>query len=274
MSWRRVNGNRKCMICGKPDWCCYTDDGAHRCMRVDGAPGFTVIKRSDDGGIIYRMAGDVAPPTYRAPKPKPEEADRPAFQEIWARCFSKCTYQMAETLAKALGTGRGSTLSMMGLGWHLEQQVWVFPMYACDMTTILGLRTRDARGNKKAILGSRQGLFGAPTSLEQDQVLVCEGPTDTAAALELGFSAIGRPSCSGATDMLRDALRDKHVVIMSDSDAPGRRGADKLAKAVRATTKSVKIARLPSQDMRTWFREGATREAVDFLISNTRRLSA
>ena len=166
MSWRRVNGNRKCMICGKPDWCSYTDDGAHRCMRVDGCEGFKVIKRCDDGGIIYRLHGDVPPPVYRRPKPEPKEEPRPEFGKIWARCYKKCTYDMAEHLAKKLGLNKGSTLSLMGLGWHPEQEVWVFPMYACDMETVLGLRTRDLRGNKKAILGSQQGLFGMPTSLE------------------------------------------------------------------------------------------------------------
>jgi len=274
VSWRRVNGNRKCMICGKPDWCSYTDDGAHRCMRVDGCEGFKVIKRCDDGGIIYRLHGDVPPPVYRRPKPEPKEEPRPEFGKIWARCYKKCTYDMAEHLAKKLGLNKGSTLSLMGLGWHPEQEVWVFPMYACDMETVLGLRTRDLRGNKKAILGSQQGLFGMPTSLECDMVLVCEGPTDTAAALELGFCAIGRPSCSGAVDMVKLALADKHAVIVSDADTPGRRGADVLAKALTRTSKSVRIVRPPSKDMRAWYREGATHDSLMYLISNTRKLSA
>lgn len=274
--WNRCTKSRPCRICDKPDWCSWTDDGAHRCMRVSAADGFRVVKECEDGGVIFRREGDRGGDRrdYRRapapPKPKP----RPDFSKIWARCYAACDRDMAQGLADELGLKKGETLSLMGLGWHPENECWVFPMYGSDMEQIRGLRTRDKEGNKKALLGSQQGLFGFPTALDFEQVLICEGPTDTAAAIELGLSAIGRPSCNGASEMVRTACTGKHAVIVSDSDEPGRRGADKLATQLRRFAASVKIVRPPSKDMREWYRSGATRASMDFLISNTRPIRA
>jgi hypothetical protein len=58
---------------------------------------------------------------------------------------------------------------------------------------VVGIRLRNERG-KFAVRGSRQGVFvaGVPA---QKTLFVCEGPTDTAAAVDLGLFAVGRPNC-------------------------------------------------------------------------------
>ena len=87
-------------------------------------------------------------------------------------------------------------------------------------------------GKKIAVKGGHDGLF-IPEGIDaRGLVLVCEGPTDTAALLDLGFNAVGRPSCRGGVKLLV-GLVQKHrpsgVVIVSDGDAPGQRGGESLA---------------------------------------------
>jgi 5S rRNA maturation endonuclease (ribonuclease M5) len=273
MTWRRCTRSRMCQVCGKPDWCSYTADGAHRCMRSSVAQGFRVVKVCEDGGTIFRLDGDRIPSPRPRYEPKPVEP-KPDLSAVWARCFAACTRDMADSLAKELGLRDGLTLSLMGLGWHPELESWVFPMYCENLDKVVGLRTRDAEGNKRAVRGSSQGLFGFPGVLDyrnkSEPLLVCEGPTDTAAALEMGFNAIGRPSCSGAAHMIRTLANERSIVIVSDADEPGRRGADDLAAKLRRIASSVKIVKPPAKDIREWYAGGAGKSAMEFLISNAR----
>jgi hypothetical protein len=90
------------------------------------------------------------------------------------------------------------------------------------------------------------------------RLLVCEGPTDTAAALTLGFDAIGRPSCEGSVETLAAWLgrrRYDETVILADNDEPGLRGALKLAAALPCAHR---IAVPPCKDIREWLRQGTT----------------
>ena len=58
---------------------------------------------------------------------------------------------------------------------------------------------------------------------------IVESPTDTAAAIDLGFNVIGSPACVGCEDMIASvASQHGHVTmlaIIADADAPGQRGA-------------------------------------------------
>ena len=90
---------------------------------------------------------------------------------------------------------------------------------------VLGVRLRLPGGEKD--LTSRAGMMGffIPEGIDAGKLLlVCEGPTDTAAILDLGFSAVGRPSCTGGVKLLVELLRTAKpsgVVIVADADAPG-----------------------------------------------------
>lgn len=242
-------------------------------MRVQNARGWRVVKVSDDGGTIYRSDGD----GMRAPQAPPPVPDSPKkkvdLSSVWARCFASCSFDMANDLASELGLRKGVTLSLMGLGWHPDMQCWIFPMYAADFETINGLRTRDASGAKMAVRGSSDGLFGYPGVLDKSrELLVCEGPTDTAVAIELGFQAVGRPSCRGARNIVREIAGDRDVVIVSDSDEPGRRGADDLASKLFRIARSVKIVRPPAKDLREWYSTGIDKGAMQFLINHATAL--
>ena len=100
-----------------------------------------------------------------------------------------------QRLADTLGLSPES-LERLGVGWSAKHDAWTFPMTDAQ-GDVLGIRLRLRNGRKLSVRGSKEGLF-LPAGLEGgQQLLVAEGPTDTAALLDLGFAAVGRPSCTG-----------------------------------------------------------------------------
>ena len=71
------------------------------------------------------------------------------------------------------------------------------------------------------VAGSKRGLTMAwpirsfAGSSLNEPILIVEGASDTAAGMDLGFAAIGRPSAAGGLNYLRSLLRDRHVVIVA-----------------------------------------------------------
>ena len=97
--------------------------------------------------------------------------------------------------------------------------------------------------------------------------MVCEGPTDAAAAMALGYEPIGRPSCSGSERHVVDTCKRmgyERVTVCADNDGPGVTGARRLANVLNAARISVRMV-IPGgyKDLRDWFRAGVTRETVD-----------
>jgi hypothetical protein len=143
---------------------------------------------------------------------------------------------------------------------------WAFPMVAADRR-VVGIRLRTPEGFKYALSGSKQGLFVPPGLSRRGLLLVAEGPTDTAALLDLGFAAVGRPSCTGGTRMLSElarSLQPARVAILSDNDAPGRHGAAALAAVLAAYVQDVRVIRPPDgiEDARAWKNCGLGLDAV------------
>jgi hypothetical protein len=132
---------------------------------------------------------------------------------------------------------------------------------------LIGVRVRASSGSKWAIRGSRNGLF-VPRDLRADErLLLPEGPTDTAAALALGFEAVGRPSCSGGGGHVVELVRrlaPRKVVVVADRGQPGVRGAVRLSRELAAITSDVRIFQPPdgANDLRAWRAAGATTATV------------
>jgi hypothetical protein len=95
--------------------------------------------------------------------------------------------------------------------------------------------------------------------------LVIEGATDTAAALDLGFDAVGRPSNLACLEMLCDLVRGREVIIIGEQDRkwneaaqkylePGRAGMLATFQAVRGMVKSATMLMPPPhiKDLRAW----------------------
>ena len=183
-------------------------------------------------------------------------------------------------MAAVLSVSPGS-LSSLGIVWAAPHHAWAFPM--CDATRqVVGVRLRAVSGRKWCITGGHNGLFWPEDLTGSGPLLFCEGPTDTAALLDLGYDAIGRPSCEGAVEMVVEAVQRLHrrdVVVVADADEPqpqpdgsvrrpGLDGANRLAQALtRAGLRPKVVLPLePHKDIRAWFINGATRAAVDGVI--------
>jgi hypothetical protein len=108
-------------------------------------------------------------------------------------------------------------------------------------------------------------------------LLITEGPTDCAAAMDLGFDAIGRASClTGVRDVkvLLSRYPRKFVLIVADNDTPkmrsngetfypGREGANILAKTIRPLAGIVRVAMPPEhKDLWDWLKDGATHDDI------------
>ncbi len=102
-------------------------------------------------------------------------------------------------------------------------------------------------------------------------LFVCEGPTDTAAMLDLGFSAVGG-RVAVALQVMRKRMSNSTVrsvvVIVADNDEPGVNGANRLAEDLRSVCKSLKVISPPARykDVRSWKLAGATRERVISIV--------
>lgn len=215
------------------------------------------------------------------------------FQTVAMECMAKgCAKAAAE-----LGVSEG-VLTRLGVGWSEVHQAWTFPMSNAE-GEIIGLRLRSPDGHKWSAKGSKNGLFVPdllPAQCGDDEkgshaigdvltginrrplverLLICEGPTDTAAALDWGFDhAIGRPNCSDGGEMIVELVRRwdvQDVVILADNDAPGRAGAADLAATLAAYVPTVRVIEPPAgiKDARAWRHAGASKADVEAVIAKT-----
>jgi phage/plasmid primase-like uncharacterized protein len=185
------------------------------------------------------------------------------------------------TTAFSLGLSIESLVAL-GIGWANQFGAWSFPMYD-ENNVVRGIRLRRPNGCKFAVKGSKEGLF-IPQILEAligQDLFVCEGVTDAAAMLDLGFQhVVGRASCNAGVRQLIAFAKKRmpgQLIIVADSDPPGREGANRLASILVAYVPVVKIIAPPLglKDAREWLCSGATRDDVERAISDVppRRLS-
>lgn len=280
--WKRVSKGRPCPVCGKSDWCLYAgpDDAptAAICARVESAKpvgaagsGWWHRLRSDDDRRPVRgfkvsvpmrqQPQDLQP---RAAGGDPRDAGPIDLEQLAADCCAAVRSDDLQRLAASLGLSVES-LQRLRVGWAARHLAWSFPMLDAA-GRVLGIRLRKPNGFKFAVGGGHDGLF-LPDGLDIDaaggRLLVCEGPTDTAVLLDLGFSAVGRPSCTGGVRLLVELVKQRRpaeVCIVADGDAPGQRGAGNLAAVLLAYSPAVRILTPPAgiKDAREWKRRGAT----------------
>lgn len=284
-NWIRVTKTMKCPICGKPDWCGISSDGkvAH-CMRIQSP------KPVPNGGWIHRLNG-CQPVDFREnPHYSAKNAGLWVKYLTHAPDFSQLNSQYRQAVqldipAKRLGVS-GEALHRIGIGY--DGKNYTFPMVDNDIR-IVGIRIRADSGKKWSVKGSKNALFKpAGVHCDDSLLVICEGPTDCAALLTLGFNAIGRPSCLGGVKYIIPFLRAgprREVVIMADRDEPkrlpngslwrpGYDGAMKLARQVKWLTDGVKVVKPPRhKDIRRWLIAGATKDTVQAIINNSRYIT-
>jgi hypothetical protein len=257
--WQRVTKRRPCPVCSKPDWCVYAgpDDAptAALCQRIESQ------RRIGEAGWLHRLRESVTawPPwernIRRAVRLATEARGGPDFGKLAADFRRAVKPEALGRLAATLGLSPES-LQRLRVGWSARHRAWAFPMRDASARTV-GIRLRLAGGRKLSVKGGREGLF-IPTGLQPGgRLFVCEGPTDTAACLDWGFRAVGRPSCTGGVKYLAELVRrlaPAEVVIVADGDPPGQQGAERLASTLAAYVPMLRVITPPSRvkDARAW----------------------
>lgn len=267
-----------CPVCGKPDWCMISYEGG-------ADPCYAICKRIESGtlwgeaGWLHKLRDSLV----RGSRPRKREFVRsitaPSLDfgqmatNLEARVEPDRLHQLARELgfpAKSLcrlriGFAVGDEVKGLGLRW--AQHVWTIPM-TDPWGRDVGLRVRMSNGRKLSVKGSRQGLF-IPTDLGtcMKQLFVAEGETDTAALLALGLDAVGRPGATSASTMVARFVRQARpaeVVVVSDADDIGQRGASDLAAMLRVVCRSVRVVMPPEgfKDARQWIVNGASASEV------------
>jgi hypothetical protein len=275
--WRRVSRAHPCPICEKPDWCLVSADGtAAICARMESS------KRCGDAGWLHRLQDRPWYPTRRIVRmatPSPAIGLRHDLERLAAQYQAAVDPGRLFQLARSLGLST-QALTALDIGWCCEEQSWAFPM-SDARGKVLGIRLRRPNGFKFSVKGGREGLF-IPRRVGQGRsgsvpggtpLMICEGATDTAALLDMGFdSVVGRPSCTGGVQLLIELVKVRQrpeIVIISDNDAPGRHGAENLASVLAMYAPAVRIIQPPHgiKDARAWRQAGANRGDLERAIT-------
>ena len=256
-NWSRVRRSHPCPICERPDWCLITGDGsAAICQRVEsnkpvGTKGAGWLHKLSDEPLSY---GPASQPKLERVKP----------QRDWAALAARYQVAMTQGGYKYLSVQLGvsiESLHRLQVGWHGSGLCSTWPMR--DATgVVVGIRTRSEDAKKSVSGTDGNGLFFDADSLSSNYLLICEGPTDTAALFDCGFnSCVGRPSCRGGTEYIIKIikrLQPKAVLLIPDNDQAGLSGFGELAAAI-ASAGNINLGRLDAitpppgvNDIRQW----------------------
>jgi hypothetical protein len=240
-------------------------------MRVDSG------RAARNGGWVHRLKDEPLP--IRRPI-RPIVQARPILPNLdtmLARWAAETHQEARHGLSKALGVSEAA-LSDLGATFAAQHVAWAFPMRD-GAGRVVGIRLRADDGRKWAVRGSREGLFYRESVPHDHVAVVSEGPTDTAAALTIGLWAVGRPSCTGGVDALRQLCRRlliTHLIVVGDNDAPKARpsggfwtpGLDGARRLMAEIGRPCKLVLPPAKDLRAWLKAGATRVDFDLLCRN------
>lgn len=277
----KVTKDNPCLVCGRPDGCLFSEDGtAALCSRIESDK---LCGEPFAGGWLHILID--RPPQQRRKYVKPP-APGPAINFV--RLANEFHYSLTKDgLERAAGMFgvRMDSLNELDLGWNSAKRAHSFPMKD-GKGNIIGIRLRTLDGQQFCVSGSKNGLFW-PTSVKADSkelLFIAEGPSDTAALLDLRFSPIGRASCGTGFQYIKEMIEhyDRQVVIFADKDKvhftpdgrkyfPGYDGGLKLAQDMKPFVRSVRLIKPPrKKDIRAWYLAGATRTAVLALVKNAK----
>lgn len=279
-AWVRVGRARPCPVCGRPDWCGVSADGAVcHCMRVESA------KPCPSGGWIHRLADA---PSAAGAFARPVRPVRPRMFDAAATMAGfRAEFEVPEgggdlfdsllRIAGDLGMV-AADVDRLGVGMSRFHGAWAFPMLDGDGSCV-GIRLRQFGSSRKwSVAGSRDGLFYDPAlepaersehGIAGRELVVVEGATDCIAGYALGLPCVGRSSCGTGAEALRTLcgrLRVGRLTVVADNDAyrarpdgsawrPGLDGARRLADALGRT---YRIVTPPRKDLRDWLAAGLT----------------
>ena len=280
--WRNVSRGRPCPICGKPDWCGITTDGAVvHCMRTESDRPC-----ASGGWFHFLVERPMRAAVRRAPKPpvRPKRFNAGLAMEGFRAEFERPGRDgdVFDSLAEIAGDLRlkAADVDRLRVGRSAFHGAWAFPMLD-GAGSVVGIRLRAyGSSDKWSVGGSRDGLFYDPdlepreetcNGVKGRELVVVEGATDCIAGYALGLPCVGRSSCGTGAEMLKGLcmrLAVGRVTIVSDNDGykfrpdgtpwrPGQEGAQALASRLG---RLYRIVTPPVKDLREWLYAGLTAE--------------
>ncbi len=267
-SMLRVSKANPCPICEKDDWC-LLGKSLVMCMRVQSVRAKTLSDGSV--GYLHRLDGSVVLVPER---PKKVEEDIKDWQHLLDGWKQQLGRDVPDLACSKLGLSRDA-MGLLGCQRAPWPETLAFPMRdGCNR--IVGVRLRNAKGQKWAVSSSHQGLF-IPQCDPQPVAFFVEGPTNAAAGLSLGVFAVGRPNNVGGVFQINELvtrLKIRKAVIIGDTDVDKQRpdgskfnpGADGAC----ALSENIKIPHctllLPTKDMRDFKTMGGTAKMLNLLV--------
>jgi len=103
-----------------------------------------------------------------------------------------------------------SNLRQLGYGWRKNYHYFLMRN---EFYQIIGIQKRYFNGRKICMDRSKLGLFLPLIFPRCDSLLIAEGVSDTAVALNLGFAAIGRPSCNTGSRLIARWLQEHNPAL-------------------------------------------------------------
>ena len=238
-----------CPVCGKPDWCLISPDGyVAICPRTKSG------RSLGEAGYLHFLAGNEVnlDDNFKTKKSK----SKASINWVILNKLYTTNLKVVEKDIGSLFEGISySTMKRLDIGFDLDGAI-TFPVRDYD-GTIVGIQKRNYYGSKYMVRGSKSGLFiPCGLNLHDEYLLICEGASDTLTALELGFSTVGRMSCTNGIKILKKFFKEWNGkpknVIVADSDEVGIAGAKKLSKAL---DNIAHILIPPRKDFREWITE-------------------
>ena len=145
--------------------------------------------------------------------------------EYWSREFQD---DQAHILATKWNVDLTHLLDI-GVGW--DGQAHTLPMYN-EMCDVIGIQRQWPNGYKCMVTGTQLGLFIPDSAYVGDELIVTEGASDLATALQLGLTGIAKPNALVGNRLVYGYLkrhpRFEHILIVGDNDEAGKRGAHEL----------------------------------------------
>ncbi|WP_235908783.1 hypothetical protein [Roseiconus nitratireducens] len=237
----------------------------------EGGPGNSI-----DGTPVAPRSTSTLP--YRRPAADAVDIDR--MTQFAKEAHRRLTGLVLRRLAESLGV-TCDALRSLRVGLTSDGRCSTWPMRDASWR-VIGVRLAtlpwgQADAAKWSYPRSHSGLFLARGMRIRRRLFVTEGASDTASAIGMGLSAVGRPNCASSSEMLFqfiDQQRPQRVTVVADHDPPGLEGASRLVAALRRRSIDADflVPPLYLMDLRAWCNSGADRDAVYLAPTRTIRL--
>ncbi len=154
--------------------------------------------------------------------------------------------------------------SLRALGIGFAEHTYTFPMRNAE-GEVVGIRTRQYKDShsKHCVTDSHMGLFIPEGVTRANVQMICEGESDTAAGVTLGFAAIGRPGQSACQEEVVRFMRHKLSAcpcVVADNSKDSENWAGMLAAALVEAGIPCRLLRVrdPYEDLRDWLTKSLT----------------